>query len=196
MTDKKLAVFIDRDGTINEQMGYINHPSRFIMLPGVPEAFRILNQAGFLAIIISNQSGVARGYFPMELLHNIHSVMKESISRHGGHVDGIYFCPHYPKGAIQEYAVDCNCRKPRTGLIDQACKDFEIDISRSYMVGDHYTDMEFAERAGIQGVLVRTGYGTGVIEYNLPAMATKPGYIADDLLDAVKWIVNKGSSHI
>jgi D-glycero-D-manno-heptose 1,7-bisphosphate phosphatase len=189
MKTNKPAVFIDRDGTINEQMGYVNHPSRFILLPGVPEAFRILNQAGFLAIILSNQSGVARGYFPIELIYDIHSMMTQSISKQGGRIDGIYFCPHYPKGSVQEYTVECDCRKPRTGLVKQACENFEIDLSRSYMIGDHYTDMELAERSNIKGILVRTGYGAGVIEYNLPGMATKPCYIADDLLDAVKWIV-------
>jgi D-glycero-D-manno-heptose 1,7-bisphosphate phosphatase len=186
---KKPAVFIDRDGTINEQMGYINHSSRFIILPGVAEAFRILNQAGFHAIIVTNQSGVARGYFPIDLVYHIHSIMEESIARQGGHVDGIFFCPHYPKGSDPKYAMECDCRKPRTGLINQACEKFEIDLSRSYMVGDHYTDMELADRSNIKGVLVKTGYGTGVIEYNLPSMANKPSYIADDLLDAVKWIV-------
>jgi D-glycero-D-manno-heptose 1,7-bisphosphate phosphatase len=188
---KRPAIFIDRDGTINEQRGYINHPSRFIILPGVPEAFRLLNRAGFLALIVSNQSGVARGYFPIELIYNIHDKMKEPITRQGGHIDGIYFCPHYPRGSVSEYAVECDCRKPRTGLIDRACKDFEIDLTRSYMIGDHYTDMELADRAGIKGILVRTGYGAGVIEYNLPVMATKPAYIADDLLDAVKWIIER-----
>jgi len=195
MTMKKPAIFIDRDGTINEQMGYINHSSRFVMLPGVPEAFRLLNEAGFLAIIVSNQSGVARGYFPMELIKKIHSMMKEHISRQGGYIDGIYFCPHYPGGSVQEYAVECDCRKPRTGLIDRACRDFEIDLTRSYMTGDHYTDMELADRANIKGILVRTGYGAGVVEYNLAGMANKPCYIADDLLDAVRWIIEKEKNY-
>jgi D-glycero-D-manno-heptose 1,7-bisphosphate phosphatase len=186
---KKPAVFIDRDGTINEQMGYINHPSRFIILPGVAEAFRILNQEGYHAIILSNQSGVARGYFPIDLVYNIHSIMEESIAGQGGRIDGVFFCPHYPKGSDPKYAMDCDCRKPGTGLINQACEKFEIDLSRSYMVGDHYTDMELADRSNIKGILVKTGYGTGVIEYNLPSMKNKPSYIADDLLDAVKWIV-------
>jgi D-glycero-D-manno-heptose 1,7-bisphosphate phosphatase len=186
---KKPAVFIDRDGTINEQMGYINHPSRFIILPGVAEAFRILNQEGFHAIILSNQSGVARGYFPIDLVYNIHLIMEESIAGQGGRIDGIFFCPHYPKGSDPKYAMECDCRKPGTGLVNQACEKFEIDLSRSYMVGDHYTDMELADRSHIKGILVKTGYGTGVIEYNLPSMKNKPAYIADDLLAAVKWIV-------
>jgi len=188
---KKPAVFIDRDGTVNEQMGYVNHPSRFVILPGVAEAFRILNKNGYLAIIVSNQSGVARGYFPIELVYNIHSSMKESFLKEGATVDGIFFCPHYPKGSDPEYSHDCDCRKPKTGLIKQACEQFNIDMSRSYMIGDHYTDMELADHSNIKGILVKTGYGAGVIEYNLPAMDAKPCYIAEDLLAAVNWIIKK-----
>jgi D-glycero-D-manno-heptose 1,7-bisphosphate phosphatase len=191
MTIKRPAVFIDRDGTVNEQMGYVNHPSRFIILPRTAEAIRILNREGYLAIIVSNQSGVARGYFPIELLYNIHASMKESLLKDGATVDGIFFCPHYPGGIVPEYSIDCDCRKPRTGLIKQACGQFEIDMSRSYMIGDHYSDMELAERADLRAILVKTGYGRGVAEYNLPGMAFRPCYIAEDLLDAVKWIIKK-----
>jgi D-glycero-D-manno-heptose 1,7-bisphosphate phosphatase len=191
MTVKKPAVFIDRDGTVNEQMGYINHISRFIILPGVAEAFRILNSEGYLAIIVSNQSGVARGYFPIELLYNIHLFLKESLLSSGAVVDGIFFCPHYPRGSVPEYSFDCDCRKPKTGLIKQACGHFDIDISRSYMIGDHSSDMELAERSALKGILVKTGYGRGVAEHNLPGMTFKPCYIAEDLLDAVKWLTNK-----
>jgi D-glycero-D-manno-heptose 1,7-bisphosphate phosphatase len=185
----KPAVFIDRDGTVNEQMGYINHPSRFRLLPGVTEAFRALNREGYLTIIVSNQSGVARGYFPIELVNSLHSAMKDELLKEGAVIDGIFFCPHYPRASVPEYAVDCTCRKPRTGLIEQACNRFEIDMAGSYVIGDHYTDMELAERAGIRGILVKTGYGAGVIEYNLPAMRFKPSYIANDLLDGVNWII-------
>ena len=188
-TVRRPAVFIDRDGTVNEQMGYINHPSRFIILPGVAEALRLLNKQGYLAIIVSNQSGVARGYFPVELLYSIHSSMKESLLRSGAVVDGIFFCPHYPSGSVPEYSFDCDCRKPKTGLIKQACGHFDIDMSRSYMIGDHSSDMEFAERAALKGILVKTGYGLGVAEYVLPGMTFKPSFIAEDLLDAVKWII-------
>jgi len=188
---KKPAVFIDRDGTINEQMGYINHISRFKILPGVAEAFKILNKEGFLAIIVSNQSGVARGYFPIELVNDVHFFLKDSLLKEGAFIDGIFFCPHYPQGKIAEYALECTCRKPKKGLIDQACETFDIDIPRSYMIGDHYTDIELADRANIKGILVKTGYGAGVVEYNLPHMSIKPNYLADDLLAAVRWICKK-----
>lgn len=188
----KPAVFIDRDGTINEQMGYINHLSRFRLIPGVPEAIRLLNENNFLAIIVTNQSGVARGYFPISLVREVHSFMEESLKNAGAFVDGIFFCPHYPTGKVSEYTIECDCRKPKTGLIDQALDSFDIDISRSYMVGDHSTDMELAHNCGLKGIMVKSGYGLGEVKYVLPQMALRPSYIADDLLDAVNRILEGG----
>ncbi|MBW1912620.1 MAG: HAD family hydrolase [Deltaproteobacteria bacterium] len=187
---KRPAVFMDRDGTINEQMGYINHLSRFVILPGVAEAIRLLNENDFLAIIVSNQSGVARGYFPIELVHEIHATLNRVLKEKDAVIDGIYFCPHYPRGDLAEYCHECDCRKPKTGLIDQACESFDIDISSSYMVGDRYTDMELARRSNLKGVLVETGYGLGDMEYILPNKSVKPDHIAKDLLGAVQWILD------
>lgn len=188
---KRPAVFIDRDGTINEQMGYINHVSRFILLAGVPEAIRLLNKNNYLVIIVSNQSGVARGYFPIELLEEVHASLKSSLKERGAFIDGIYFCPHYPDGVVAEYSRDCDCRKPKTGLIDQACSSFEIDLHGSYVVGDRHTDLEFAHRSNLKGILVETGYGLGETKYILPDIPIAPVYIARDLLDAVGWILDK-----
>ncbi|MDB9822862.1 HAD family hydrolase [Deltaproteobacteria bacterium] len=188
---KRPTVFIDRDGTINEQMGYINHLSRFNILPGVSKAISLLNEKGFLAIVVTNQSGVARGYFPMEFIHEVHSFMKASLGKDGANIDGIFFCPHYPKGKVPEYSCECQCRKPGTGLIDKARETFDIDMSRSYVVGDHFTDLELAERCDLDGIMVKTGYGLGEVEYILPQMPAKPVYIAEDLLDAVNWIIKK-----
>jgi D-glycero-D-manno-heptose 1,7-bisphosphate phosphatase len=189
---KRPAVFIDRDGTINEQMGYINHVSRFHLLPGVADAIRMLNKNNFLAIILTNQSGVARGYFPIELLHEVHSLMIETLRRDGANIDAVFFCPHYPGGKVPEYSCECDCRKPRTGLIDRARDSFDIDMSRSYMVGDHTADLELAHRCDLEGIMVRSGYGMGEISYALQQMSIKPCYIAEDLLDAVKWIIGSG----
>ena len=189
---------MDRDGTINEQMGYINHLSRFILLPGVPEAIRVLNKNRFLAIIVSNQSGVARGYFPIDLVHAVHDSLKASLKEKGATIDGIFFCPHYPTRGIPEYAGECECRKPKTGLIEQAREAFDIDMSRSYVVGDRSSDIELAHRSNIKGILVKTGYGRGDLEYVFPLKSIEPFHIADDLLDAVKWIIegrrDKGGS--
>lgn len=188
---KKPAVFIDRDGTVNEQMGYINHPSRFRLLPGTTEAFRLLNENRVLALIVSNQSGVARGYFPINLVHEIHALMQRALEEKGARVDGIFFCPHHPRGSVPEYTRSCLCRKPGIGLIEEACKAFDVDLSRSYVVGDRCLDVETAKRAGIDGIMVETGYGLGDIQHVLPQNSAKPVHIAPDLLRAVQWILER-----
>jgi D-glycero-D-manno-heptose 1,7-bisphosphate phosphatase len=187
---KKPAVFIDRDGTINEQMGYVNHVSRFRILPKVPQAIRMLNRHGFLVFVVSNQSGVARGYYPLDLVSTLHQLLVSRIRERKASIDGIFFCPHHPEGSVPEFSRDCDCRKPKTGLIEQASRSFEIDLRRSFIVGDMCTDIELAHRAGITGILVKTGYGLGEIEYTLPQKTAKPAHIAEDLLDAVRWILD------
>jgi D-glycero-D-manno-heptose 1,7-bisphosphate phosphatase len=186
---RRQAVFLDRDGTINEQAGYVNHISRFVLLPGTAEAIRLLNSHDYLAIIITNQSGVARGYFPMELVDKVHNHLKDLLRKEGATIDGIFVCPHYPGGEVREYGIDCNCRKPRPGLIQTALENFDIDVSRSYVIGDRNTDMKLAAQCGLKGILVRTGYGMGELEYVLPQSQVKPNHVADDLLDAVLWII-------
>jgi D-glycero-D-manno-heptose 1,7-bisphosphate phosphatase len=183
------ALFIDRDGTINEEMGYINHPTRFVLLPGVGQAIRLLNEREILAIVLSNQSGVARGYFPVNLVHEINELMKRRLGERGARIDGIFFCPHHPKGSVEEYALDCDCRKPKTGLIHQACAEFEIDLARSFVVGDRARDIQLAQNAGLKGVMVKTGYGRGEIKYTLPRGGILPDHTGEDLLDAVKYIL-------
>ncbi len=178
----KPAIFIDRDGTINEQMGYINHISRFKLIPGAAEAIRLLNKNDYLVIVVTNQSGAARGYFPEELIYKVNKHMKNILLEYKAKIDAIYFCKHLPEDG-------CNCRKPKTGMIDAACKDFSIDLSRSYVIGDMCVDMELAKNAGIKGIMVKTGYGLGEIEYRLPKANLRPFYIADDLFSAVRWIL-------
>jgi len=188
---KRPAVFVDRDGTINEQMGYINHVSRFTFLPGTAEAIKLLNIHRFLVIVISNQSGVARGYFPIELVNEVHSRMKTMLEKEGAWVDAVYFCPHHPSGNVAEYRKACDCRKPATGMVRKAIDRFDIDLKSSYVIGDRLSDIEMAERLDLKGILVRTGYGRGEIEHLLPGSTLRPVYIADDLLEAVKWIIKR-----
>jgi D-glycero-D-manno-heptose 1,7-bisphosphate phosphatase len=186
---KKPAVFLDRDGTINEQMGYINHVSRFVMLPGAGPAIRRLNEAGILAILVSNQSGVARGYFPIELVNTVHAALAQRLAQDGAFLDGVFFCPHHPQGQIPAYRKVCDCRKPRTGMIQQACAQLPVDRSRSYVVGDRCSDLQLARRADMKGILVRTGYGEGDLAYVLPGLSITPDFVAADLAQAVEWIV-------
>lgn len=186
---KRPAVFLDRDGTINEEMGYINHLSRFVLLPRSSEAIRLLNQEGFLAIVVSNQSGVAKGYFPETLVQEINDHMRNLLKREGAFVDAIYYCPHHPSASVPSYRMTCQCRKPLTGLIRKAYDHHDIDMDRSFIIGDRLTDMEMARNAGLRGVLVKTGYGMGEIEHLLPQGAVAPDHIAADLLEGVKWIL-------
>jgi D-glycero-D-manno-heptose 1,7-bisphosphate phosphatase len=188
---KRPAVFIDRDGTINEQMGYINHVSRFVMFPWSAEAIRLLNRHQYLAIVVSNQSGVARGYYPIALVEEVHDYMRLLLEKKGAFVDAIFYCPHYPRGNVPEYSIECNCRKPRTGLIETACEAFDIDMKNSYMVGDRYSDIELAIRSGLKSVLVTTGYGLGDINYVFPGLSFMPDHVEKDLLEATHWIIGK-----
>ena len=188
---KRPAVFIDRDGTINEQMGYVNHISRFVLLPGTTDGVCLLNSHEYLAIVLSNQSGVARGYFPMELIDRVHAHMKNLLAKEGANIDGIFFCPHYARGIVPEYSVACDCRKPGTGLVQKACERFDIDMKNSYVIGDRCSDIELAERSNLQGIMVTTGYGLGDIEYVLPNKPFKPLHIAKDLLHGVRWFIDR-----
>lgn len=185
----KPAVFLDRDGTINEQMGYINHLSRFHLLPGVAEAIGLLNAQGVPAVVVSNQSGLARGYFPPGLLDEVHSLMTWQLAEQGARLDGIYVCPHHPEAKEEKYRLDCSCRKPRTGLLEQAAADLGLDLSRSYLVGDRWSDITCAVRAGCTPVLVLTGYGRGDLQYIGPGQALQPAFVAEDLAGAVRWIL-------
>ena len=186
----KSAVFLDRDGTINEQMGYINHVSRFQLLPGAVEAIRKLNNAGIPVVVVTNQSGLARGYFPESLLKEVHHKMESRLAEGAAHVDGIYICPHHPEAKEEKFRVNCDCRKPRNGLFLQAARDLQIDLSQSYMVGDRWSDLKAAAKCNSKGVLVLTGYGRGDYEFIGPSQDIQPHYVAEDLLAAVNWILH------
>ena len=183
------AVFIDRDGTINEQHGYINHISRFILLPGIGKAISLLNQSNHIVVVTSNQSGVARGYFPIELVKATHELMKKELAKDNAYLDKIYFCPHHPDGVLPEYRKECSCRKPGIGFIKKARSELDIDMERSYVIGDRWLDIDFARNANLPGILVLTGYGKGEMEYIVPHKTLKPAFVAEDLLGAATWIL-------
>jgi D-glycero-D-manno-heptose 1,7-bisphosphate phosphatase len=186
------AVFIDRDGTISEEVGYVNHLSRFRLFPYSSEAIRILNNNDWLAILITNQAGVARGYFSEELIVNVHDQLKRDLQ--DAQLDAIYYCAHHPSVGEPPYRVDCDCRKPKTGLIDRAVKDFQIDLSASWMVGDRYSDIELARNAGLRSAFLLSGYGRGEWEYQRDSWKHQSDIVCDNLLEAVKMIVNMDSS--
>ncbi|MGB8991604.1 MAG: HAD family hydrolase [Desulfobaccales bacterium] len=176
------AVFLDRDGTINEEMGYINHLSRFRLLPEAIDAIRRLNEAGVKVVVVTNQSGAARGYFPASLVDEIHAHLQKILAEAGARVDGIYACLHGPEAG-------CACRKPLPTLMQQAVRDLDLDLARSYAVGDRYKDIETAANAGVTGILVLTGYGRGEYEYLRGSAPVQPVHVAADLSAAVEWIL-------
>ena len=185
------AVFLDRDGTINEQMGYVNHISRFQILPGVVEAIRRLNEARIPVVVVTNQSGLARGYFPAELLVAVHEKMITLLAEGGAHVDGIYICPHHPEAKKEEYRVNCECRKPKPGLLLQAAAEMGLDLAHSFVVGDRWSDLKTAKACGALPVLVLTGYGRGDAQYIGPTQEVQPTFVGADLAEAVQWILEK-----
>ena len=190
---KRPAVFIDRDGTISEEVGYINHPSRFRVFPYSAEAIRILNESGWLAILITNQAGVARGYFSEDVIHRVHDQLTRDLQNESAKLDAIYYCAHHPSVGEPPYRFDCDCRKPKPGLIQQAAKDFEIDLEASWMAGDRYSDVELARNAGLRSAFVLSGYGRGELEYQSSKWQHQPDLVCENLLEAVKSIVNHGS---
>ena len=178
------AVFLDRDGTLCEEVGYLNHISRFRMFPFAAAALRRLNEAGYLVIVVSNQSGVARGYFPESLVQHVNQVMVQQLYEVGAKVDAVYYCPH----ASSE---NCACRKPKTGMLEQAVREHCIDLQRSFVVGDRHGDIQLAHNAQARGVLVRTGYGEEEIAWHSAEWPAPPDFIAGDLTEAVDWILGQ-----
>jgi len=185
------AVFMDRDGTLTEEVGYVNHPRRLRLLPRAGQAVRRLNQAGIAAVVVTNQAGIARGYFSEEVLQAVHAALVAQLKDEGAHLDGIYVCTHHPTEGAPSYRLACDCRKPRPGLIHRAAADLGLDLRRSALVGDKASDLLAARAAGAAGVLVLTGYGLGEWEYRRATFAVEPDHVAEDLLDAVDWVIRR-----
>jgi len=183
------AVFLDRDGTIIEDTDYISSPAQIKFIPGAVEAVNKLKQAGYKIIIISNQSGVARGILSEDMLQTIDKVIHRAILSGGGQVDGSYYCPHHPEHGVYPYKQACECRKPHTGMIKKAVREHDIDLSKSFLVGDHATDIETARRAGLRSAFVLTGHG----KEEKDNLKSQPDHFADNLLEAAKWILGQRS---
>ena len=181
------AVFIDRDGTLTDEVGYVNHPKRLRLLPRSAEAICRLNGAGVAAVVVTNQAGIARGYFSEDVLHAVNAELVTQLGQAGATLDGIYVCPHHPTEGAPPYRRSCDCRKPAPGLLVRAAEDLDLDLGRSVMVGDKPSDLEVAPKVGARSVLVLTGYGLGEWEYRREHFGVTPDHVADDLLDAVEW---------
>lgn len=153
------AVFVDRDGTINVEKGYVHRPEDFELIPGAGEALRLLQEAGFLIVVVTNQSGVARGFYTLETVHSLHRHMDRVLAPFGVTIDGYYVCPHHPEGETGDYCKICSCRKPSPGLLVQAADELSVDLARSYMIGDKKSDVEAGIKAGCRSLFVGTGHG-------------------------------------
>jgi D-glycero-D-manno-heptose 1,7-bisphosphate phosphatase len=182
------AVFLDRDGTLIEEVGYLERVDRVALFPWSVDAVRLLNRAGLLVVIASNQSGVARGYFTKALVDEVHRHIDSAMATGGARIDAYYYCPHHPDGAVEEYARRCECRKPGRGLVDRAIEEFGIDPARSFVVGDRWHDIGMARAVGARSVLLRTGYGLTAEQH--PHGDLTADTVADNLIEATSWILS------
>jgi D-glycero-D-manno-heptose 1,7-bisphosphate phosphatase len=183
------AIFLDRDGTIIVEKDFLGDPAGIELLPRAVDALKILKKHGYLVICVSNQSGVARGYYGEDAVRAVNDRLIKILKDHHATVDGIYYCPHHPHADLPGYRKNCDCRKPKTRMARQAMKDFAIDLGRSAMVGDRAADVEFGKNLGIPAILVTTGYGRAERERIEDENLVPPDYIATDLYEAVEWIL-------
>ena len=181
------AVFLDRDGTLLEEAGYLDRLERLVFFPFAIDAVRLLNRAGFAVVIITNQSGVGRGLYGEDFVIRAHEVISRRMNEGGARVDGYYYCPHHPDAEVEKYRLACDCRKPAPGMLRRAAADLHVDLARSYTVGDKWTDVQVGHAAGGRSILVRTGYGAS------SELAPRPGVTADvvvdDVIAATAWIL-------
>ena len=185
------AVFLDRDGTINEEMGYINHPDRLRIFKESFGAVKLLNQMNIYAILISNQAGLARGYFNENVLFETHRKMVNEFKKNNARFDLTLYCPYLPNAKVKKYDKDHECRKPKNGMLKIARKIFNINMSSSFMIGDRYKDIQFGKKNDLRTILVLTGYGKGEWEFQRQDWKIQPDFIAKDILEAVKWILKE-----
>lgn len=181
------AVFLDRDGVITQEPPHYTYRlDQLKLIPRSAEAIRLLNENRFLVIVVSNQSGVARGYYREEDAILFNQAMKEKLEKDGAYIDAIYYCFHHPEAKIKRYRVDCNCRKPKPGMFKRAKKELNIDLKHSFLIGDKLSDIEAGKSAGCKTIMVRTGYGV----QELKSREITCDYAANDLYDAVEYILH------
>jgi D-glycero-D-manno-heptose 1,7-bisphosphate phosphatase len=183
------AVFLDRDGTLLEEAGYLDRLERLVFFPFAIDAIRLLNRAGYAIVVVTNQSGVGRGMYAEDFVIRAHQVVDERVRVGGGQIDGYYYCPHHPTAEIEKYRLDCDCRKPGPGMLRQAAADLDLDLSRSFAIGDKWTDVQAGRAAGASGILVRTGYGRSSEMGRRNGV--EPVAVVDDVISAAAWILRR-----
>ena len=184
----KPAVFIDRDGTILDELGYVVPGLEIKIYPFSAPAIIKLTEAGFPVVVITNQGGIALGMYDHAFVDRTHAELAEALARQGAHITKWYYCPHHPEGKVVEFTRICECRKPGTAMLEAAARELQLDLQKSWVVGDQWRDIELARRAGARGILVRTGYGAG-LEADWPKDLARPPVVCDDLLAAAEHII-------
>jgi D-glycero-D-manno-heptose 1,7-bisphosphate phosphatase len=188
VTEERPAVFLDRDGTINLDAGYIDRLERFELYPFAIDAIRLFKQAGYLVVILTNQAGVAHGMYGEEFVATVAQFLADRAALGGAQIDGHYYCPHSPDAAVQRYRTDCDCRKPKPGMARRAAEDLGIDFRRSVVIGDRWRDIAVARAIGARGILVKTGYGAS--EMLRPEPGLSADAVCDDLIGAAVWLLD------
>jgi D-glycero-D-manno-heptose 1,7-bisphosphate phosphatase len=178
------AVFLDRDGTINVELEFLYRPEDFEFIPGAPQAIRLLNEAGFRVIVVTNQSGIARGFYDEAAVSLLHRHMDAQLASYGARIDAYYFCPHHPEYGTDDYRKSCTCRKPMDGMLRRGAAEFSLDLSASLIIGDRYVDVAAGLKAGCRAMMVRTGYGAAESAGLPPEI-----HVYADLLEAARAIV-------
>ncbi len=181
------AVFLDRDGTLLEEGNFVDRLDKLVFFPYSIDAVRALNRAGLAVVVVTNQSGVARGLYTEEFVRAAHRHINQRLEAAGARVDGFYYCPHHPEGSVEALRTECDCRKPKPGQLIRAAADLDLDLTRSFMVGDRWKDIEAGEAVAARGVLVRTGYGRDQEE----AHESRGAVVVDNLIQAVSWILRQ-----
>ena len=186
MTTRR-AVFLDRDGTLIQEAGYLDRLERLVFFPYSIDAVRLLNLGGFAVIIVTNQSGIARGILKESFVAEAHQHIAGSLAAGGARVDATYYCPHHPEASVAAYRQACDCRKPLPGMLTRAASELGVSLPDSFVVGDRWHDLEAGQRVGARGILVRTGHGR--TDEAAPIPQVTPAAIADNLIGAVSWIL-------
>ncbi|HEX5474471.1 MAG TPA: HAD family hydrolase [Vicinamibacterales bacterium] len=185
------AIVLDRDGTLIEEAGYLDRLERLVFYPWSIDAVRVLARAGFAIVVVTNQAGVARGIVREAFVAEAHDHIRAKIEAAGAHVDGFYYCPHHPEAKIDRYRLACDCRKPQPGLIRRAARDLDLDLARSWAIGDRWHDLQAGAAVGARGILVRTGYGR--TEEATPPGGFTPEAVVDDVMAAASLILRSSA---
>lgn len=195
------TIFLDRDGTINQEVHYLHRPEDLILLPGAASAIRLFNENGFRVVVVTNQAGVARGYYTEEDIDKLHQYLNQILEAEGAHIDQFYYCPHHPDYGTKNYRKVCHCRKPDTGMFEASERDGFVDKAHSYMIGDKWIDTQAGDRFGVHPILVGTGYGMELYqEYQKEKGAENSSskdlehpmeFFGQDLLEAARWIAER-----